>query len=134
MYANEIIVFCDSGSPKHGKKHPHPVVQGFYYHGGDRPDDLGLGWTDKNRSKRLISERAHVEAAQALYGNERSKGDAPQAGPHRESWNLRCLKCGYRVPIRHEKLYPALTKMREMGIQRIGLSAIGEGIANTSAD
>lgn len=133
MYSNEIIVFCDSGSDKHGAKHPTPVVQGFYFREGQK-GDLGLGWTDINRSKRLKENQAHVDAAQALIGNERPSRAKDQGGEHRESWNLRCLKCGSRVVIRHEKLYPALSKMREIGIPRIGLSAIGEGISNTSAN
>lgn len=130
MYSNEIIVFCDSGSSKHGKKHPNPVVQGFYYREG-RAGDLGLGWTDSNRSKRLVKNKAHVEAAQSLIGDQRPARGLRLEGERRESWNLRCLKCGYRVPIRHEKLYPALSKLRELEIKRIGLSVIEQGISQT---
>lgn len=130
MYANEIIVFCDSGSPKHGKKHPNPVVQGFYFREGEE-DELGLGWSDINRSKRLIKNKAHVDAAQSLIGDQLPVRGIQFEGERRESWNLRCLKCGYRVPIRHEKLYPALSKLREMGIGRISLSSIEKGISHT---
>ncbi|MFJ2146594.1 hypothetical protein ACIOJF_15035 [Glutamicibacter sp. NPDC087831] len=130
MFSNEIIVFCDSGSTKHGARRPNPVVQGFYYRDG-RESELGLGWTDSNRSKRLKREQAHHDAAQALYGNERFSREKQQSGERRESWNLRCLKCGFRVPVRHEKLYPALSKMRELGIQTIGLSAFRDGLENT---
>lgn len=130
MYANEIIVFCDSSSSKHGKKHPNPVVQGFYYREGEE-DQLGLGWTDSNRSKRLIKSKAHVDAAQSLVGDQRPVRGLEFEGEHRESWNLRCLKCGFRVPIRHEKLYAALNKLRELGISRIGLTSIEKGISRT---
>ncbi|WP_334123023.1 hypothetical protein [Glutamicibacter sp.] len=129
MYANEIVIFCDSGSEKHGKKHPNPVVQGFHFREGEE-DELGLGWTDINRSKRLIKNKAHIDAAQSLVGDNKPVRGIEFDGEHRESWNLRCLKCGFRVPIRHEKLYPALTKLRELGIQRISLRAIEDGISN----
>lgn len=130
---NEFIVFCDNVSDKHGKKHPNPVVQGFVY-SEDRQDQLGQGWTDSNTSKRLRQNQAHLEAAQALIGNEKfSHRNAEHRGKqHRESWTLTCHKCGYSVPVVHQKLYPALTRMRAMGIDRIGLIAIQDGLKDVS--
>ncbi|MGP5228245.1 hypothetical protein [Arthrobacter rhombi] len=132
MSINEILVVCDSGSPKHGKKHPTPPVQGFIYR-ENMADQMGMGWTGHNRStraKRSILSRG--DAAQALVGDEHLDRKLHRGQQHRESWNLECAKCGDSVPVRHEKLYPALSKMRELGIERVGLSHFREGLAATS--
>lgn len=133
MVKNEFIVFCDNVSDKHGKKHPHPVVQGFVYRDGF-DDQLGQGWTDQNSSKRLRRAGAHVDAAQALIGDEKfSQRNVEHRGKQRrESWLLKCHKCGFRVTIRHENLYPALSRMRDLGMSRIGLVALQEGLKLSS--
>lgn len=130
MAQNEVLVFCDSGSRKHGAKHQTPTVQGFTY-SGSRSDDLGQGWTDNNRSKRLITAQAHVDAAKPLVGNERFDLEKHHGQTHRESWTLKCKKCETAVNVRSEKLYSALSRMREMGIARIGLIAMREGLKET---
>lgn len=127
---NEILVFCDSGSDKHGVKHQTPAVQGFVFRSG-MADQMGQGWTDVNRSKRLQKVQAHLDAASALVGNERFSREKHRGQTHRESWKLECKKCGDNVLVRHEKLYPALSKMRELGISSIGLSHFREGTRAT---
>ena len=132
MLKNEFIIYCDNPSDKHGKKHPHPVVQGFVYREG-REDDLGQGWTDRNTSKRLRQDQAHLNAAQALIGNEKfsHRNKEHRGKQHRESWTLECRKCGYSVAVVHQKLYPALSRMRALGIDRIGLAQLQEGLRST---
>lgn len=134
MYANEIIVFCDSGSAKHGAKRPTPVVQGFVFQESNK-DELGLGWGTITRSKSATHGVDPYASSRTLYGNERatSSNDYGRSleGDLRESWELTCKKCAFRVVIRSEKLYPALTRMRELGKQTIGLSAFRNGLANT---
>lgn len=134
MTQNEVLVFCDSGSNKHGVKHPTPAVQGFTYRGDSHRDELGMGWTDTNRSKRLITARAHLDAAQALVANERFNRDEHWGMERRESWALECKKCGAMVRVRSEKLYPALTRLLEIGISRIGISEIQRGLERTGAN
>lgn len=133
MARDEILVFCDSGSTRHGAKHQTPAVQGFVY-SESRSDQLGMGWTDHNRSKRLTETQAHVGAARALVGNERLSREKHRGMMHRESWTLECKKCETQVRIRSEKLYPALTRMRELGIARIGLLEIQKGLEDTGAE
>ena len=130
---NEFIVFCDNVSDKHGKKHPNPVVQGFVFREGFE-NELGQGWTDSNRSKRLQASQAHLDAAQALIGDEKFSHRNPdhRGKRHRESWSFVCKKCGYSVPVRGEKWYSAMTRMRAMGIDRIGLIAIQDGLKDVS--
>lgn len=130
MITNEVLVICDSESKLHGAKHPTPAVQGFAY-SESRSDDLGQGWTDYNRSKRLIKTQAHIDAARPMVGNERFDRSKHKGMTHRESWTLECKKCGTKVNIRSEKLYSALTRMRLLGLDRIGLLEIQQGLENT---
>lgn len=133
MPSNQFVIFCDNPSNKHGKKHPYPVVQGFVYRGDGHDDDLGLGWTDANTSKRLRNAQAHIDASQALIGDEKfDYRNAEHKGKqHRESWTLACKKCGYAVAIVHEKLYPAMSRLHAMGVDRLGLGEIERGLKGT---
>lgn len=127
-----MTVFCDSLSSKHGKKHPTPAVQEFVY-AEHRRDDLGMGWTDNNhRRKRLIEERAHVDVARALVGNERYSREKHQGRERRESYSFECLKCGEGADIRHEKMYSAFSKLRELGIDRVSLATLRDVAARLS--
>lgn len=127
----EIIVFCDSGSERHGDKRPTPVVQGFSW-SSFNADDYSMGWTDYNRSRRLIREQAHVDAARKLVGDDpwntdRHLGESVDV---RESWTLRCSKCAEAVSVRGERLYPILTALREHGLSRIGLRSLSRRLGS----
>ena len=126
MLSNYMTVICDSGSDKHGKKHPTPAVMEFTYW-DSRKNDLGMGWTDNiRRRRRLVGEGAHEDVARALVGNERYDADKHQGQRHRESYSFECSKCGASADIRHEKMYSAFSKLRELGFDRVSLSTLND--------
>lgn len=135
IMSDYMTVFCDNrSSKKHGKKHPTPAVQEFVY-ADHRKDDLGMGWTDNNaRRKRLIQEGAHVNVARALVGNERYSQETHRGQQRRESYSFECPKCGESADIRHEKMYPAFSKLRELGIDRVSLATLRDIAARGNAD
>lgn len=137
MAVDRILIFCDNPSDKHGEKHPNPIVWAYRFDESHR-DGTGQGWLDDIRSKRLrqFLERANMH--QVLVGDE--KFDAKRftvqnrdewVSHLRESWLLPCEKCGYEVRIVGRKLFPALTRMRELGMCRIGLLALDGGLKST---
>lgn len=121
-----MLIYCDSGSPRHGKRHPRPAVQGFWFDEHSR-DGLTCGWIDQNRSRRLVAEAAHVDALVRLIGDELPR-EATADGPERWSGDLECKKCGEKVDVRGERLFPALTRLADMGRDRISIQDIRRGI------
>lgn len=132
MTANEFIIVCDNISERHGKKHPNPVVQGFVKYAG-LEDQLSQGWQSITKSRRLRGNDQFTYAkSQKLVGNEKYDGRKHRGTRPRESWNFECTKCGYSVSVTAEKLYPALTKLNQIGLDRIGLTRLSKGLERTS--
>lgn len=131
MKPNEFIIVCDNVSDRHGKKHPNPVVQGFVKHDG-LEDQLNQGWQSITNSRRLRGNDQFTYAkSQKLVGNEKYDGRKHRGIKPRESWHFECSKCGYAVSMTAENLYPALTKMKQIGIDRIGLTRLSKGLQRT---
>ncbi|NWN88177.1 MAG: hypothetical protein HLX51_06495 [Micrococcaceae bacterium] len=128
---NVIMIICDNTSQWHGKKRPTPEVQSYRYH------EYGAGkqghtWLPFVQSEWLKNARAGESNSQSLIGNEKydHRNKEHRRAKHRISWELTCLKCGYSVPVVQERLYPALTNMRDLGIPKMRLSHIKAGLEN----
>lgn len=131
MTPSEFIIFCDNVSGRHGKKHPNPVVQGFVKQTGleNQPNQ---GWMSVTKSRRLRGNDQYTYAkSQKLIGNEKYDSRKHRGQPPRESWNFECAKCGYSVSVTAQKLYPALTKLNQIGLDRIGLTRLSKGLEQT---